>query len=70
MVIVESIQKQLYATVYTDIRRLQTLHHNILLGKLDYYGIRGVAKNWFESYLNNQKQFFTLNESNSSFKPV
>ena len=47
-----------------------TVDHNILLEKLDYYGIRGVAKNWFESYLNNQKQFVTLNGSDSSFKPV
>ena len=37
---------------------------NILLEKLDYYGIRGVAKKLFESYLNNRKQFFTLNGSN------
>ena len=46
------------------------MDHNILLAKLDYYGIRGVAKKWFESYLNNRKQFVTLNETDSSLKPV
>ena len=28
------------------------MDHNLLLAKLDYYDIRGVAKKWFESYLN------------------
>ena len=46
------------------------MDHNNLLQKLDYYGVRGVVENWFESYLNNQKQFVTLNGSNSSLKPV
>ena len=46
------------------------MDHNILLEKRDYFGIRGVAKNCFESYLNNRKQFVTLNGSDSSFKPV
>ena len=76
MATVESIQKQLDAGNYTagvfvDLKKaFDTVDHNILLEKLDYYGIRGVAKNWFESYLNNQKQFVTLNGSDSSFKPV
>ena len=43
---------------------------NILLEKLDHYGIRGVAKNWFESYLNDRKQLITLNGSDSSLKPI
>ena len=76
MAIVESIQKQLDAGNYTagvfvDLKKaFDTVDHNILLEKLDYYGVRGVAKNWFESYLNNRKQFVTLDESDSSFKPV
>ena len=76
MAIVESIQKQLddgnyNAGVFVDLKKaFDTVNHNILLEKLDYYGIRGVTKNWFESYLNNQKQFVILNGSDSSFKPV
>ena len=56
MTIAESIQKQLDAGNYTvgvfvDLKKaFDTVDHNILLEKLDYCGIRGVAKNWFESY--------------------
>ena len=53
MTIVERIQKQLDAGNYTagvfvDLKKaFDTVDHNILLEKLDYYGIRGVAKDWF-----------------------
>ena len=61
MAIVESIQKELDAGKYTtgvfvDLKKpFDTVDYNILPVKLDYYGIRGVAKKWFESYLNKRK---------------
>ena len=76
MTIVERIQKQLDAGNYTvrvfiDLKKaFNTVDHNILLEKLDYYGIRGVAKEWFPSYLDNRKQYITLNGSNSSIKTI
>ena len=76
MTIVERIQKQLDAGNYTagvfvDLKKaFDTVDHNILLEKLDYYGIRGVAKDWFRSYLGNPKQYVTLNGSNSFFKAI
>jgi hypothetical protein len=36
-------------------------NHKLLLSKLNYYGIRGVANLWFESYLSNQKQCVGIN---------
>ena len=60
MAIVESIQNQLDARNYTtgvfvDLNKaFDTVDHNILLEKLDYYDITVVAKNWFESYLINR----------------
>ena len=34
-----------------------TVDHDILLQKLSMYGVRGNALSWFQSYLDNRKQF-------------
>ena len=76
MTIVERIQKQLDAENYTagvsvDLKKaVDTVDHNIVLEKLDYCGIRGVAKDLFRSYLDNRKQYVTLNGANSSIKTI
>ena len=43
-----------------------TVNHDILLKKLEHYGIRGIALNWFQSYLNNRKQLMSINGHSSS----
>jgi len=47
-----------------------TLNHNILLNKLYYYGIRGVAYEWFKSYLSNRYQCVHFNGHSSSRLPI
>ena len=49
-------------------KAFDTVNHNILLIKLDYYGIRGIANKWFRSYFTNQKQCVTIAGGNSELK--
>ena len=42
----------------------------ILAQKLNYYGVRGKANNWFSSYLKNRTQFVTINGFNSELKEI
>ena len=46
-------------------KAFDTCNHNILLLKLEKYGIRGTELNWFRDYLTNRKQFVSI-KSNSS----
>ena len=48
--------------VFVDLpKAFDTVDHEILLYKLDHYGIRGIENSWFKSYLSNRKQFVSIN---------
>jgi hypothetical protein len=40
------------------------INHDILLGKLNSYGIRGMTNSWLKSYLAHRKQFVEINQIN------
>ena len=48
--------------LFVDLQKaFDTVGHEILLSKLDYYGIHGISNNWFKSYFANCKQFVSIN---------
>ena len=42
-------------------KAFDSVDHEILLSKLNYCGIRGVANDWFRTYISNRKQFVAIN---------
>ena len=41
-------------------KAFDTVSHDILLEKLDHYGIRGISNDWFRSYLSDRCQFISF----------
>ena len=53
--------------VFLDFQKaLDTVNHKILLTKMEYHGIKGLASDWFKSYLANRLQQRSIQEITSS----
>ena len=60
--------------IFIDLEKaFDTVGHDILLEKLNHYGIRGIANDYldrFRSYLSDRTQFVSINGFNSNYKTV
>ena len=58
-------------SIFLDLcKAFDKIDHGIILNKLEYYGIWGVANDWFASYLSNRRQFASLFGTNLDYQTV
>ena len=57
--------------IFLDLQKaFDTVNHSILLQKLEHYGIRDNALQWFKSYLNKRYQYVIVNGHASEMLPI
>ena len=57
--------------VFVDLQKaFDTVDHQILLAKLNHYGIRGVSNNWFKFYPSNRNQYVSINDFDSGLTTI
>ena len=59
-----------YAVFVHLYKAFDTLDHNILIDKLQRYGITGISFMWFESYLSKRTQYVEINNFKSSLQTI
>lgn len=67
--------KEIACAVFCDLSKaFDTVDHGLLQSKLEAYGVRGLAADWFRSYLEDRCQCVQITHSNgktfSDYKPV
>ena len=57
--------------IFVDFQKaFDTVDHQILIQKLNYYGIEEIANNWFSPYLQNITQFVSINGFDSDVNAI
>ena len=59
------------SVIYTDLRKaFDSVPHDLLLAKVEHYGIRGKTLTWISSFLQDRKQRVVVGDDASDYAPV
>ena len=57
--------------IFPDLAKaFDMVDHNLLIQKMEYYGIRGITLKWFKDYLSNWQQQVRCNGAVSTLRPI
>ncbi len=58
-------------SIFCDLSKaFDVISHDILIKKLNYYGIRGIANKWFMGYLSNRSQYVDIDGITSELESI
>ena len=68
----DNIDNKLFcAGIFIDLSKaFDTVDYKLLIHKLNHYGIRGIALQWFIDYPTNRKRYVSKNKINSNLAPI